>query len=83
MSVCPLLALSGHRQVHCKCLVLTQSGHSIFKGKTASRAAVLLNKASVAKAQRVLMRIEAGCPDSLKRLTGVIFVPLTFRIERS
>ena len=46
-------------------------------------AAVLLNKVSVAKAQRVLMRIEAGCPDSLKRLTGVIFVPLTFRIERS
>jgi hypothetical protein len=46
-------------------------------------AAVLLNKISVAKAQRVLMRIEAGCPDSLKRLTGVIFVPLTFRMERS
>ena len=46
-------------------------------------AAVLLNKVSVAKAQRVLMRIEAGCPDSLKRLTGVIFVPSTFRIERS
>ena len=40
-------------------------------------------KLGVAKAQRVLMRIEAGCPDSLKRLTGVIFVPSTFRIERS
>ena len=46
-------------------------------------AAVLLNKVSIAKAQRVLMRIEAGWPDSLKRLTGVILVPLTFKIERS
>ena len=54
----------------------------IFKRKE-RLAAVLLNKVSVAKTQRVLMRIEAGCPDSLKRLTGVIFVPLTFRIERS
>ena len=59
-----------------------------FRGKSGHRnwtasAAVLLNKVSVAKTQRVLMRIEAGCPDSLKRLTGVIFVPLTFRIERS
>ena len=59
---------------------------SAFGGKAdiADRlVAVPLNKVSVAKAQRVLMRIEAGCPDSLKRLTGVIFVPLTFRIERS
>jgi hypothetical protein len=27
MVECPLLALSGHRRVHCKCLLLTQSGH--------------------------------------------------------
>ena len=24
---CPLLAQSGHRQVHCTCPLLTQSGH--------------------------------------------------------
>jgi hypothetical protein len=24
---CPLLALSGHRLLHCTCLLLTQSGH--------------------------------------------------------
>jgi hypothetical protein len=45
--------------------------------------AVLLNEHVIAKAQRVLMRIEAGWPDSLKRFTGVIFVPSTFRIDKS
>jgi hypothetical protein len=44
-------------------------------------AAVFLN--GLAENYCVLMRIEAGWPDSLKRFTGVIFVPSTIRIERS
>ena len=34
MAVCPLLAQSGHRLVHCTCPLLTQSGHCPQQSKT-------------------------------------------------
>jgi hypothetical protein len=47
------------------------------------RLTAVLLKSKVTAYQCALMRIEAGWPGSLKRFRGTIFVPLTFKIERS
>ena len=86
--LCRLLTRSRHRNLTLHdpvCICANQLNGDLTTGEGGKIAI----KAGYRRAPKlltphlVLILIEAGWPGNLTRLTGVIFVPLTFRIERS